>query len=123
MTQQLKNILLKHEEKEASYEVCKKVESILKEKLDNIEKLTLEEINYLINFQDDDGGFKITNYLGFRAEQSYDFYYLPSYLITSYLFHLKLFHILNHLYFYLLYKLSPVSVIICLLVYLLILAL
>lgn len=90
MAKELQQILRKYGEKELTGNIVQEVKNMLKEKLDNVSSLSKEEINYLINFQDDDGSFKITTYKGFHGELAQDCYYYPSYLISLILINIEL---------------------------------
>lgn len=94
MKKKLQELLIKYDEN-VSFEKAMEVNSLLDELLDNYSKLTNEDINLLVNYQDEDGGFKLTNYRSFKGEQALDVYFYPSYIISLILINVSLDNIYN----------------------------
>jgi len=90
MTKKLQQILKKYDENELTGKVADNVLKLLKETLDDVTVLTNEEIELLINYQDEEGSFRLTNYKGYQGDVALDCYWYPSYLIALILVNLDL---------------------------------
>lgn len=90
MKNKLQNLLRKYNERELSYEKVMEVNNYLELLFNNYKNISKEELDLLLNFQDNDGGFKLTHCRSLSSEAAYDYYFYPSYLITLILINLSL---------------------------------
>ena len=90
MRKRLQQVLKKYMAEELNINIIKNVHQTLQEALEDVTVLSKEDIELLISFQDEDGGFKLTHFTGFRAEMAQDCYYYPSYLFTLILINVSL---------------------------------
>lgn len=90
MKEKLQQVLRKFDENELTGAIASNVLKVLKEALDDVTVLTQEEIELLINYQDEEGSFRLTNYKEYHGDVALDCYWYPSYLITLILVNLDL---------------------------------
>ena len=90
MKTNLQQVLRKYEENELTGEIAINLLKALKEVLGDVTVLTNDEIKLLINYQDEEGSFRLTNYKGYHGDVAQDCYWHPSYLITLILVNLDL---------------------------------
>ena len=82
MKNKLQDLLKKNNEKKLNWDEINNLMSYLKNKLNDCQSVTDEEIKSILSFQDNDGGFSLIIETKIPWEAKQDLIYFPSYYIT-----------------------------------------